>query len=73
MIQVEPLLGETFSVTTAGNSFTISALRPFNSYLFSVAAITIGPGPATEQIQVQTFTDGECMHNNYKLSTTNFL
>lgn len=59
MIRVERLAGETFSVTTSSSSFVVSALRPFTSYLFSVAAITIGPGPETQRIQIQTFTDGE--------------
>ena len=61
MIQVEPLAGEIFSITTAGSStsYVVSALRPYTSYLFSVAAITIGRGPATQQIQIQTFTDSE--------------
>ena len=59
MIRVEPSGGESFSFTAAGSSYTVSALRPFTAYRFSVAAITIGPGPPTEQIQVDTFTDGK--------------
>lgn len=62
LIYVQPLSGEPFTITTAAlSSFIVSGLRPFTSYLFSVAAITIGPGPATQQSQVQTFTDGECV------------
>ena len=58
IIHVELPFGEVPSILTASSSFTVSALRPFTTYLFSVAAITIGVGPATERISVQTFTDG---------------
>lgn len=73
VIEVEPLAGQTFSITTSGSSssFVVSALRPFTYYLFSVAAITIGRGPATQQIQIQTFTDSEfiayCISGNLLL------
>lgn len=61
MITVERPGGEPSSFTiTAASSYTVSALRPFTAYRFSVAAVTIGPGPSTEQIQVDTFTDGKC-------------
>lgn len=61
MITVDPSGGEPSSFTiTATTSYTVSALRPFTEYSFSVAAVTIGPGPPTEQIQVETFTDGKC-------------
>ncbi len=61
MIIVEPSGGEPFSFTiTATSSYTVSALRPFTVYSFSVAAVTIGPGPPTEQIQVATSTEGKC-------------
>ena len=33
-----------------------------NYYYFSVAAITIGAGPTTERISVQTFADGNCVY-----------
>ena len=60
MITVEPLGGELFSFTIpAVSSYNVSALRPFTAYRFSVAAVTIGPGPHTEQIQVNTYTDGK--------------
>ena len=60
IIRVEPSTGEAYSITTAtDSSFVVSSLRPFTSYRFSVAAITIGEGPHTQQIQVQTNSDGK--------------
>ena len=63
MITVEPSGGEPSSfTTTATSSYTVSALRPFTVYSFGVAAVTIGPGPPTQQIQVETSTDGKCTY-----------
>ena len=60
LITVEPSGGEPSSfTTTATSSYTVSALRPFTVYSFSVAAVTIGPGPLTQQIQIETSTDGK--------------
>ena len=59
-IRVEPSTGEAYSITTADEgSFVVSTLRPYTLYMFSVAAITIGEGPYTHPIQVQTNTDGK--------------
>ena len=62
LIVVEPSGGEQTSLTVSPTSgYTVSALRPFTSYRFSVAAVTIGPGPLTESIQLETFADGKCI------------
>ena len=58
IIYAETLFGDMFSTTTTSRNFTVSSLKPFTTYSFSVAAITIGAGPATEKIQVQTVSDG---------------
>ena len=39
----------------------LESLHPFNEYVCSVAAITIGPGPYTSPLSVRTFEDGECL------------
>ena len=62
IVHVELPVGEILSYTTSSNSYTISGLRPYTTYFFSVAAITIGEGPATERIVAQTVTDGTSIH-----------
>ena len=52
---------DTISYTTGSTFYVVSGLRPFTRYFFSVAAISIGAGPTTEQISAQTFTDGNCV------------
>ena len=66
IVYVELPVGEILSYTTSSSNYTIAGLRPFTTYFFSVAAITIGAGPATERIIAQTSTDG--MYLNYLMS-----
>ena len=55
-------VGEILSYTTSSNSYAVSGLRPYTTYFFSVAAITVGAGPTTERIVAQTVTDGMTIH-----------
>ena len=43
------------------HALQLESLHPFNEYVCSVAAITIGPGPYTSPLRVRTFEDGECL------------
>ena len=58
VVHVQPLFGETLTYATGNTNYTVSGLRPFTNYSFSVAAITIQPGPTSEQILAQTFSAG---------------
>ena len=60
-IRVELPVGEFITYTTGSNSYTVSGLKPFTAYLFSVAAVTIGTGVSTERIVAQTFADGKIL------------
>lgn len=62
MIHVEPPVGELFLYTIGSRNYTISGLIPYTTYIFSVAAITIGAGPATERIMAQTSVDGTSIY-----------
>ena len=50
---------ESLSITTSVTHASISALRPFTSYRISVTAVTIGAGPESEAIAVQTLSAGK--------------
>jgi hypothetical protein len=58
IIHVQLPVGEILSYATSSNSYAISGLRPYTTYFFSVAAVTVGEGPTTERIVAQTVTDG---------------
>ena len=58
VIRVELAVGEVITYTTGSDSYTVSGLKPFSVYLFSVAAVTIGEGVSTDRIAAQTFADG---------------
>ena len=58
VVYVQPLFRETLTYTTGSTNYTVSGLSPFTNYSFSVAAITIQTGPASEQILAQTFSAG---------------
>ena len=44
--------------STAGNNFTFPSLHPSYTYQVEVAAVTIGSGPFSTPITLQTFEDG---------------
>lgn len=50
---------DSISITTSVMHASISALRPFTLYRVSVAAVTIGTGPESEAIVIQTLSAGE--------------
>ena len=52
---------ESISITTMDTHASVPSLRPFTSYHISVAAVTIGAGPESESISVQTLSDGKCI------------
>ncbi len=58
IIHVQLPVGEILSYATSSNSYAVSGLRPYTTYFFSVAAVTVGEGPTTERIVAQTITDG---------------
>ena len=55
-MNVELAIGEILSYTTGSINYTVSGLTPFTTYFFSVAAVTVGVGPATDRIEIQTNT-----------------
>ena len=59
IVHVDLPVEEVTSYTTGSTSYIVSGLRPFTNYSFSVAAITTGEGPTTEQVSAQTFSDGK--------------
>ena len=64
IVHVELPVGEILSYTTSSNSYAVSGLRPYTTYFFSVAALTVGAGPPTERIVAQTITDGMSIHDS---------
>lgn len=42
-----------------GNGGFLSSLHPFYTYTVSVAAVTIAPGPYSNNITITTYQDGE--------------
>ena len=50
---------DSISINTSITHASISALRPFTLYRVSVAAVTIGAGPESEAIAVQTLSAGK--------------
>ena len=50
--------GTSFLQTSLGTEFTVYSLHPHYYYEFTIAAVTVGVGPATPPIVVQTNEDG---------------
>jgi len=48
----------TYEVNTGGR-LQVGSLHPYFEYECSVAAVTIGPGPYTSPLSVETFEDSE--------------
>ena len=48
-----------FQTMSSSIFVTIADLHPYYTYTFTVAAVTVGQGPYSEEISVQTLEDGE--------------
>ena len=48
-----------FELMSASTSVTASDLHPYYTYSFTVSAVTVGQGPYSEEISVQTLEEGE--------------
>ena len=55
---IEHETGSVFSYSTTGTNITISLLHPNYYYQIEVSAVTIGAGPASAPIVLQTPEDG---------------
>lgn len=56
--------GNNFLIISQNVSTTISSLHPFYNYSISIAAHTIGIGPSTMNIIVETAMDGQFYNSN---------
>ena len=54
----EVATGRYFSRHTSDLQYTFLHLHPYHTYLFTVAAVTISPGPPTESVAVTTLETG---------------
>ena len=54
--------GRNFTVETTQPEVTVGGLHPFYMYSFSIAAITIAPGPYSDEYIVETLEDGKTIH-----------
>lgn len=50
--------GLGFERNSSDTQLFIGNLHPYYNYSFSLAAFTVGPGPFTDQIFIQTYEDG---------------
>ena len=48
-----------FQLTSSSTSATAVNLHPYYTYTFAVAAVTVGQGPYSQDVSVQTSEDGE--------------
>lgn len=46
--------GNTSQLYTSSTSITLSSLHPSYTYIWSIAAVTIGPGPFSQNIILRT-------------------
>ncbi len=54
--------GETFVLATNDTSLSITGLRPYRTYICTIAASTsVGVGPNSTGVIVQTLEDSECL------------
>ena len=52
--------GDEYEWDSVTTSIEIHSLHPFYIYHFQVAAFTVGLGPFSREINLQTLQDGEC-------------
>ena len=48
-----------FQLTSTTTSIIAVGLHPYYTYSFTLAAVTVGQGPYTQALTLQTFEDGE--------------
>lgn len=51
--------GTNYLLTSTSTELTVYSLHPYYFYEFTVAAVTVGVGPASLPITIQTNEDGE--------------
>lgn len=51
--------GYEFLQTATGTELILYSLHPYYTYVFQISAITVGEGPSSEPIAVQTEQDGK--------------
>ena len=65
-IEVQELdTNTTMKLTAGATEVVLDSLHPFYTYYISVSAVTVLPGPYTEQLSIRTLEDGMCVANNY--------
>ncbi len=65
-IEVQELdTNTTMKLTAVATEVVLDYLHPFYTYYISVSAVTVLPGPYTEQLSIRTLEDGMCVANNY--------
>ena len=52
--------GHTLQFSTPNTTFVVSSLHPFYTYLCSVSAVTVEPGPFSSEVPVTTHEAGLC-------------
>lgn len=52
--------GERLQYTPNSTSLDLNQLHPYYMYRFVIRAVTIGPGPSSEALTVQTLEEGMC-------------
>lgn len=50
--------GLTYTVVSSTNQYRLENLFPFHTYIFSIAAVTVGVGPYSQQLTVTTLEAG---------------
>ncbi len=60
---------ESITTSSEATSIRVTGLRPFTTYLCTVAAVTVAAGPATDAMQVQTEEDGRCFYAEVHVPT----
>ena len=56
---IEDPTASKFSVLFSSNQRSLSSLHPFYSYTISVAAVTVGEGPYSSNVTIETPQDGK--------------
>ena len=58
---LEVVTSTTMTYNTTEESLTVGFLHPHYQYEVSVAAVTVGQGPFSDSVTIQTPQDGECV------------
>ena len=65
-----------FQAMSSAMSATVGALHPYYTYTFTVAAVTVGQGPYSEEVSVRTLEDGEQIYrkcSNHSMNRIRFI